>query len=184
MPVINEHEALQRGALLLQFKVRPIRARIMVQVGPNLLHADATWAWPGVVTVTLCGSADVIAQSQPGRPFEPATAVALDDSLGNRLRRPASGDQAAALLVAARLLRYRETLPQQPLAPRGGGTHDQFAVWCWPGVVRIVRCDDGEVVAESVPGQPFEQSDRCGLRRGSSVAAQAARTLRLTGAFA
>lgn len=167
MTTNEQFEALRSGASLLQFKVRPTRARILVRVGQNFLNADAFWAWPGVVGVSLCAAAEPIAQSHPGVPLAPL----IDNWL-----RPDPGDQARALSVAARVLRCRETFPQVALRSECNGVSTQlFAAWCWPGVVRIVRCDNGEMVAESVPGQPFKQSHRRPPRCGS-VTAHAART--------
>jgi hypothetical protein len=159
----ERHEALRIGAQLLHNKVRPSVERIRIVQGPNLLDADAGWSWPGVVSVALRGTAARVAQSLPGQPF------ALDAAwtrachswpeLAEVQRAPylTEVESAHALCVAARILRARERLPRAAFTLAGtSGQVDAFAVWRWPGLVRIVSRATGELICQSLPGEPFQ----------------------------
>jgi hypothetical protein len=170
----ERHDALRIGAQLLQDKVRPSVERIRIVQGPNLLDADAGWSWPGVVSVALRGTAARVAQSLPGRPF--ALDVAWTRAshswpeLAEVQRAPylTDNESAHALCVAARVLRARERLPRAPFTIVGAsGRVDAFAVWRWPGLVRIVSRATGELICQSLPGEPFEPEARSRIVQAS-----------------
>jgi hypothetical protein len=150
--------ALQAGACLLRECVTPLQVWLDVRQGPNWRQVSATWAWPGIVRVRL-SSGTLLAQSLPGRPF---TLDAIATAQGPRFEPHSEftcAEAAAALKAAALVLRERQRLPCRHLVVAAGGRSILgLAVWHWPGLVRVTDRRDGQTVAQSLPGEPF-QSD-------------------------
>ena len=62
--------ALRVGASVLRPRWPTVQATCIVWIGVNQIEAHAAMLWPGVVRVTSRHSGELIAQSQPGKPFD------------------------------------------------------------------------------------------------------------------
>jgi hypothetical protein len=155
-------QALEVGALAVRARWQPKAETIKVWGGRQWCDCVAWCAFPGVVFVYTCHGAALVAQSLPGQP------LTLDGSADY----PAAGDAAvpdftdaervAALRAAAVRLHLGGTMVcvnvevlawGEPLTPA-------LAMWCWPGLVRIVEPGTYELIAQSKPGQPFDVDAR------------------------
>lgn len=65
----ERQQALKVAADVLQARQPCSQALCRVCIGPNVLDAHASWTWPGVVRVTFRATGELIAESQPGRPY-------------------------------------------------------------------------------------------------------------------
>lgn len=64
--------ALRTAADVLFARQPCHQAHCLVWVGLNRIDAYAEWRWPGVVRVTLRHTGELLAQSEPGRPYDMA----------------------------------------------------------------------------------------------------------------
>lgn len=64
--------ALRTAANVLLARQPCHQAPCSIWVGYNRCEAHAEWRWPGVVRVTLRHTGQLIAQSEPGQPYEVA----------------------------------------------------------------------------------------------------------------
>jgi len=153
-------EALSAAACVMRDRAKSLLVNLCLRQSPNTLHATATWVWPGVVEVRLAHNGALVAQSVAGRPFHMAGDGVV--SCAPRCYVP-DIECMAALSSASRLLQSRERLPLAHLVvllpssvPRMKSLTAATAVWHWPGVVRLTVRDTGELIAQSLPGRPFD----------------------------
>lgn len=76
----------------------------------------------------------------------------------------------AALRVGATVLQdhYPRQLQVNVLIAQGPNVLEAYAVLAWPCVVRVALRHTGELVAQSLPGQPFELDATAMTARGGA----------------
>jgi hypothetical protein len=73
---VETRAAALRTAADVLFARQPChQAPCSIWVGYNRCDAHAEWRWPGVVRVTLRHTGELLAQSEPGRPYTLADEV-------------------------------------------------------------------------------------------------------------
>jgi hypothetical protein len=106
--------ALEVAANVLLVRQPCFQSPCTVRRGPNLLRAHAEWRWPGVIRLTLQASGELIAQSEPGRPFELCTDLVNVDgppvAARNTVSKAADTPQEHAAAVRAADIAARQRL--------------------------------------------------------------------------